>query len=253
MGRTPSRQSCPTVRIRLLWAIVSWIAVAVVAGCQSDDDAARPGVEPRRPNGIAIPTQGRFVLVNIPDFELVALEDGRPVLRSRVIVGKPATATPQLLSSMYAVKFNPSWTPTPAMVRAEGARPAPPGPNNPLGQILFELDNDRLIYLHDTNDRSLFDRADRALSHGCVRVQRARALAAWALRTTEREVAEMIATGATRTVPLSTPIPVLLSNDLRFPKETPEANTHSDWHGPIDSLVARDREQPITGGCRPAL
>jgi murein L,D-transpeptidase YcbB/YkuD len=109
-------------------------------------------------------------VVHIPSFELIALEDGAPVLRSRVIVGRPSTPTPELLSSMSSIRFNPAWMPTPSMISNEGAHYAPPGPNNPLGQLLFELDNDQLIFLHDTNDRSLFSRSNRALSHGCVRV-----------------------------------------------------------------------------------
>lgn len=195
------------------------------------------------------------MLVNIPSFELVAFDDGQPVLRSRVIVGRLTTPTPALLSSMYAVQFNPSWTPTPAMVRQEGARPVPPGPHNPLGQILFELDNDQLIFLHDTNDRSLFDRTDRALSHGCVRVQRAHALAAWALRKSESAVADMIASGATRTMPLSSPIPVLLAYHTRFPREDGEAKTYPDVYGRGQTahLQRSANERSLPGGCRPSI
>jgi murein L,D-transpeptidase YcbB/YkuD len=181
-------------------------------------------------NGIAAPERGKFILVNIPAFELVALEDGNAVLRSRVIVGRPATPTPELTSAMHAVTFNPSWTPTPSMVRHEGLRRMPPGPNNPLGQILFELDNDELIFLHDTNDRSLFDRPQRALSHGCIRVQQARALAAWALGTSETEVAAMVGQGS-HSVPLATAIPVLLAYHTRFPDETGRIATYPDIYG----------------------
>ncbi len=110
------------------------------------------------------PAHGKSVRVDISAFELVAMQDGVPVLRSRVIVGRPGTPTPELTSNLYAIKFNPAWSPTPAMIRNEGAHYMPPGPQNPLGRILFELDNDQLIYLHDTNDRSLFKREDRALS-----------------------------------------------------------------------------------------
>jgi murein L,D-transpeptidase YcbB/YkuD len=92
------------------------------------------------------------------------------------------------------------------MIRNEGAHYIPPGQNNPLGQLLFELDNDQLIFLHDTNDRSLFGRSNRALSHGCVRVEQARPLAAWALGVSVREVEAMISSKATYSVPLSTPI-----------------------------------------------
>lgn len=134
------------------------------------------------------------------------------MLRSRVIVGRPATPTPELLSSMLSVRFNPAWTPTPQMMRDEGARYAPPGPNNPLGQILFELDNDLLIFLHDTNDKALFNRAQRALSHGCIRVEQARPLAAWVLGLSPADIEGRIARKNTYSVLLPTPIPVYLTH-----------------------------------------
>ena len=251
---------------RVLATIVALaVSTAMATGCSSSGEAAVTRIASTSAttfasllarNDIAVPAQGRFVLVNIPAFELIALEDGRSVLRSRVIVGRPATPTPELLSSMYAVRFNPSWTPTPTMVRKEGARPVPPGPHNPLGQVLFELDNDDLIYLHSTNDRSLFDRSDRALSHGCVRVQHAHALAAWALRKSENEVAQMIAAGATRTVPLSAPIPVQLAYHTHFPEEDGEVRTYPDiygWRRQVAHPPREIAEQAIPGGCRPPL
>jgi murein L,D-transpeptidase YcbB/YkuD len=158
----------------------------------------------------AIPSHGRAIVVHIPSFELIALEDGAPVLRSRVIVGRAASPTPELVSSMFSIRLNPAWMPTPSMIRYEAAHYVPPGPNNPLGQLLFELDNDKLIFLHDTNDRSLFDRPNRALSHGCVRVEQARQLAAWALGVSVREVEAMIARKVSYSVPVLTPIPVHL-------------------------------------------
>jgi murein L,D-transpeptidase YcbB/YkuD len=47
----------------------------------------------------------------------------------------------------------------------------PPGPTNALGQVKFVMPNSKAIYLHDTNARSRFNDATRALSHGCVRTQ----------------------------------------------------------------------------------
>jgi len=46
-----------------------------------------------------------------------------------------------------------------------------PGAKNALGQIKFSFDNSFSVYLHDTPNRNLFDKTDRALSHGCIRVQ----------------------------------------------------------------------------------
>lgn len=168
----------------------------------------------------ALPVQGKAIVVYIPSFELIALEDRAPVLRSRVIVGRPATPTPELLSSMQSVRFNPAWIPTASMMRNEGARYAPPGPNNPLGQILFELDNDLLIFLHDTNDKALFNRAQRALSHGCVRVELARPLAAWALGLSLADIESHIGGKVTHSLPLPASIPVFLSHTRMPDKST---------------------------------
>lgn len=47
-----------------------------------------------------------------------------------------------------------------------------PGPRNALGKVKFLFPNEYNIYLHDTNARNLFERSDRAFSHGCIRVER---------------------------------------------------------------------------------
>jgi len=53
----------------------------------------------------------------------------------------------------------------------------PPGENNTLGRIKFPVTSDNSIYLHDTNDRHLFERDKRAFSSGCIRLEAARSLA----------------------------------------------------------------------------
>lgn len=45
------------------------------------------------------------------------------------------------------------------------------GDDNSLGVLKFNFANKYSVYLHDTNVRWLFSRANRALSHGCVRVK----------------------------------------------------------------------------------
>jgi murein L,D-transpeptidase YcbB/YkuD len=201
--------------------------------------------------GAAIPAHGKFVLVNIPSYELIALQDGVPVLRSRVVVGQPRTTTPEMLSSMSALQFNPSWTPTPSMIRNEGLHYMPPGPQNPLGRVLFDLENDEFIYLHDTNERALFNRPQRALSHGCIRVEQARALAAWALGVPEQEIDAMIARGTTYSVPLSETIPVSIAYYTQFPDEVGQVVSYPDIYGtrqaraPVASEPARLAEVPV--------
>ncbi|MDR6784831.1 murein L,D-transpeptidase YcbB/YkuD [Pedobacter africanus] len=46
------------------------------------------------------------------------------------------------------------------------------GEGNALGKFKFIFDNGSSIYLHDTNNKSGFARSNRAISHGCVRVER---------------------------------------------------------------------------------
>ncbi len=42
---------------------------------------------------------------------------------------------------------------------------------NALGRIKFDFQNGESVYLHDTNNKGAFKRRNRALSHGCVRVE----------------------------------------------------------------------------------
>lgn len=56
------------------------------------------------------------------------------------------------------------------------------GDENALGILKFNFPNKYAVYLHDTNQRYLFSRAMRALSHGCVRVQKWDELANYIIR-----------------------------------------------------------------------
>jgi hypothetical protein len=47
----------------------------------------------------------------------------------------------------------------------------PPGEANALGRIRFNFPNKFLVYQHDTPDKYLFEKTERAYSHGCMRVQ----------------------------------------------------------------------------------
>ncbi len=46
-----------------------------------------------------------------------------------------------------------------------------PGPSNPLGQLKFMFPNKHDVYMHDTPTKQLFDKSNRALSFGCIRVR----------------------------------------------------------------------------------
>ena len=54
----------------------------------------------------------------------------------------------------------------PYMVRQD------PGPSNSLGWVKFMFPNSHNVYIHDTPSKELFARDDRALSSGCIRIQK---------------------------------------------------------------------------------
>lgn len=89
------------------------------------------------------------------------------------------------------------------------------GVDNALGIIKFSFSNPYNVYLHDTNARGLFRREDRALSHGCVRVERAMDLAHYLLREdsvyyTPDDLDQYLEFRARVDIPVYNPIPVLI-------------------------------------------
>lgn len=46
------------------------------------------------------------------------------------------------------------------------------GQGNALGRIIFRFNNGLSIYLHDTSSKEIFDKSDRDVSHGCIRVDK---------------------------------------------------------------------------------
>jgi len=119
-----------------------------------------------------------------------------------------------------------------------------PGSGNALGLVKFEMPNKFDVYLHDTSERSLFERSTRSLSHGCVRVQCAQELAEYLLDdptiwlTTDLRLA--LEVGRTLQMPLKEPVPVYLLYFTAFAEEDGTVNFRPDVYG-------RDRamRQPI--------
>ena len=68
-----------------------------------------------------------------------------------------------------------------AMIQGRYSLRQASGPKNALGLVKFIFPNDSAVYLHDTPNRTLFDRTDRDFSHGCVRVSNPARLAEFTL------------------------------------------------------------------------
>ncbi len=166
-----------------------------------------------------------YILVNVPGESLEVIDDGMPVMSMNVVVGDPGHPTPVVESRISAVTFNPPWRIPLSIARKEivpkikadanfldknqmimkGAYlfEQLPGPKNPLGRIKLEMPNKFDVYLHDTPTHATFERAARALSHGCVRMAGARELAAYVLdpvKWTPDDIARVINAGETQHV-----------------------------------------------------
>jgi murein L,D-transpeptidase YcbB/YkuD len=86
-----------------------------------------------------------------------------------------------------------------------------------MGCVVFVIPNDENVYLHGTPSRSLFRRARRDLSHGCIRVEHPAELAEWVLRDVpgwDREhIDEAMQGEQPTTVELEEPLTVVLFYD----------------------------------------
>ena len=155
-----------------------------------DGDRARAlavGLERRR--WLARTPPATRIDVNTAAAELRYYRDGTLVDRRKVIVGEPGRETPPLSSPIYRLVANPTWTVPKSiqngemanvsdsylqehdMVMRDGWIVQQSGPSNALGLVKFDMANTQAIYLHDTSAPALFDRSQRHLSHGCVRVE----------------------------------------------------------------------------------
>lgn len=66
------------------------------------------------------------------------------------------------------------------------------GEGNALGRVIFRFDNNFSVFLHDTSSPSVFERGDRLVSHGCVRVERPFDLAVFMLADKDDETVDRI-------------------------------------------------------------
>ncbi len=197
------------------------------------------------------------VWVNIPDMKVRVVRDGRTVDEKRAIIGKPESPTPVFSGEMTYAVVNPSWTVPPSILknqflprlaqdpnyaarlgyevvrRGNGiAIRQPPGERNALGFIKFMFPNDHAVYLHDTPNRSLFARSDRALSHGCVRVDDPFRFAEVVLGPTwpTERLRKLIGKGE-RTVMLPHKLPVHLAYFTTLVDETGALRSAPDVYG----------------------
>ncbi len=189
-----------------------------------------------------------YLIINIPDYSLQVVKEKDTVKTHRIIVGKASRSTPILSSKLSYVVFNPTWTVPPTILK-EDVIPAAtknrgyfasknltiyegstvvspsdwipskgrsyryvqaPGSSNSLGLVKIMFPNRFSVYLHDTNTRGYFERENRSLSSGCVRVQNPFELTEYLLSDSinwnKEKIDEVLAESKTKNVNFTKPI-----------------------------------------------
>lgn len=224
------------------------------------------------PRDLGAPAIGdAYVILNIPDYTLKVMQHGQQVWTTRVVTGKPGThATPLLTETMKFITVNPTWNVPPSIIyneylpalqqdpgaldriglKLERSRDGsihvwqPPGERNALGRIRFNFPNKFLVYQHDTPDKQLFARDERAFSHGCMRVQNPDQYAATLLNITmpnERYTPERIRSmyGSSEIdLKFPTPIPVNITYQTAFVDDAGKLEFRKDVYGRDSQMLA---------------
>jgi len=206
----------------------------------------------------------RYILVNVPAFQLQVFDDGKPALEMKVIVGAEYEdrATPVFSDSMQYVVFRPYWIVPDSIAQKEiypkaerdpgfmergnyeiatidGKRRVrqKPGDKNSLGLIKFMFPNDFNIYLHDTPEGELFAKDVRAFSHGCIRLEHPDQLAQFVLGWSADSVRSQMTSGRdNHRVDLPQKIPVFIVYFTTYVKNN-ELYFGNDLYHRDDALV----------------
>ncbi|WP_172185111.1 L,D-transpeptidase family protein [Bradyrhizobium aeschynomenes] len=224
------------------------------------------------PRDLGAPSLGdAYVILNVPDYTLKVMQRGAQVWTTRVVTGKPGQhATPLLSETMKFITVNPTWNVPPSIIyneylpalqqdptvldrmglKLERARDGsihisqPPGEANALGRIRFNFPNKFLVYQHDTPDKNLFARDERAFSHGCMRVQYPDQYASVLLNIAmpnERYTPERIRSMYGRSeidLKFPTPIPVNITYQTAFVDDAGKLQFRKDVYGRDAAMIS---------------
>lgn len=116
-----------------------------------------------------------------------------------------------------------------------------PGEGNALGRVKFMFPNKFNIYIHDTPSKSLFSRAQRSFSHGCIRAEAPFDLGEALLGPdgwTKAKLEAVRDSGERRVIKLSKPLPVHLTYLTAWVNKDGSVHFRSDVYG-RDKVLAK--------------
>jgi len=203
--------------------------------------AAKLRVNMERLRWLPRPEPVRRIDVNVAAAEMDYFQDGELARHMLAVSGKPGDETPMVSSAIDSIVLNPPWYVPPEIARREivpkgaaymqarhfawrnGRLIQQPGSKSALGLVKFDFPNPYGVYLHDTPSKSTFSHAQRAASHGCVRLEHAvalaRALVAEEPGAPADRVDRILRSGRTVRLKLTRAIPVRLVYLTAVPRE----------------------------------
>ncbi|OJU02552.1 MAG: peptidoglycan-binding protein [Rhizobium sp. 63-7] len=212
----------------------------------------------------------RYVFINQPAYMVYYHNNNREELSMRTVVGSRSNQTYFFQDEIETVEFNPFWGVPQSIIINEmlpklrsdpsyldrlgyevavngqavsstsvnwnGSTNAisvrqPPSGDNALGELKILFPNSHAIYMHDTPSKSFFKRDVRALSHGCVRLDDPRAMAAAVLGTTVEDVGKQIAAGKNKAVQVPEKFPVYVAYFTAWPNKDNVVEYFDDVYG----------------------
>jgi murein L,D-transpeptidase YcbB/YkuD len=206
--------------------------------------------------------EGKLITVNIPEFTLHVTEGDNHVQHMPVVVGKEGHTTVMFSDDLEFVVFSPYWNIPPSIAKNEimpavaknpnylaeknmertsdGGIRQRPGADNSLGRVKFLFPNSFNIYFHDTPAKNLFEKDNRAYSHGCIRLGDPVWMANYLLKDSEwtpDRIEDAMNSGNEKTVKLKHAVPVIITYYTAWVDETNKLNFRQDVYG-NDSAVA---------------
>jgi murein L,D-transpeptidase YcbB/YkuD len=118
-----------------------------------------------------------------------------------------------------------------------------PSEANALGELKILFPNEHAIYMHDTPSKSLFQKDMRAFSHGCIRLQDPRGMAAAVLGTSRDHIAAKLKNGHS-SEKVTRKIPVYIAYFTAWPRLDGTVEYFTDVYGRdgrlADAIAATD-------------
>ncbi|MBN9299693.1 MAG: L,D-transpeptidase family protein [Filimonas sp.] len=205
--------------------------------------------------------KGKLIVTNIPEYKLYVYDGGKAQFDMKVVVGKDGHNTVIFTGNLDEIIFSPYWNIPPSIVRKEilpsiernknylaqndmevvreeNGLPVirqKPGNKNALGKVKFLFPNDFNIYFHDTPAKDLFNRDQRAYSHGCIRLSDPVKLATYLLKDdaawTPDKINEAMNAAKEKSVMLKNAVTVLVTYYTAWVDGNSSLNFREDIYG----------------------